>query len=92
IGGGKHIGRTGIQLVVDGKVVRSAAGRDLKNPRNQEILDWQSLDVSEFIGKEAVLKIVDQHKGGWGHTVVDHIFQSNRAMPSSIPENLKAAQ
>lgn len=85
IGGGKHRGRTGIQLVVNGTVVRTAAGHDLKNPGNEEILDWQSLDVSEFIGKQAVLKIVDRHEGGWGHTVVDHIFQSDQSMLSSIP-------
>jgi arylsulfatase A-like enzyme len=49
--------------------------------------DWQVVgeDVAEFIGKQAVLKIVDKHSGGWGHTVVDHIFQSDRPMPVSIP-------
>lgn len=88
IGGGKHLGQTGIQLVVNGKVVRAAAGLNLKNPRNEDILDWQSMDVAEFIGQEAVLKIVDQHEGGWGHTVVDHIFQSDQPMPSSIPTAL----
>ena len=35
-----------------------------------------------------LLKIIDKHSGGWGHTVVDHIFQSDKPMPSSIPANL----
>jgi len=86
IGGGNHPGRAGIQLRVDDKTVRHATGRSLKNPKNQEIMDWQSLDVSEFIGKQAILKIVDNHSGGWGHTVVDHIFQSDKPMPSSLPK------
>ena len=82
IGGGNHPGRVGIQLRVDGQTVRSATGHSLKNPQNEEIMDWQSLDVAEFIGKQAVLKIIDKHSGGWGHTVVDHIFQSDKPMPS----------
>lgn len=86
IGGGNHPGRAGIQLRVDDETVRYATGRSLKNTKNQEIMDWQSLDVSEFIGKQAILKIVDSHSGGWGHTVVDHIFQSDKPMPSSLPK------
>ncbi|MHC4406755.1 MAG: sulfatase-like hydrolase/transferase [Planctomycetota bacterium] len=92
IGGGNHPGRVGIQLRIDDKTVRDATGRSLKNPKNEEIMDWQSLDVAEFIGKQAVLKIVDKHSGGWGHTVVDHIFQSDTPMPSSIPADLAAAK
>ena len=88
IGGGNHPGRAGIQLRVDDKTVRYATGRSLKNPQNEEVMDWQSLDVAEFIGKQAILKIVDKHSGGWGHTVVDHIFQSDSPMPVSIPANL----
>ena len=92
IGGGNHPGRVGIQLLVDGQIVRSATGHSLKNPQNEEIMDWQSLDVAKFIGQQAVLKIIDKHSGGWGHTVVDHIFQSDKPMPSSIPETPAAAK
>ena len=92
IGGGNHPGRVGLQLLIDGKPVGSATGRSLKNPGNEEILDWQSWDVSEFAGKQARLRIVDETTGGWGHTVVDHIFQSNRPMPSSLPERFRAAR
>jgi hypothetical protein len=45
-------------------------------------MNWQSLDVAKFSGRRAVLKIIDKHSGGWGHTVVDHIFQSDKPMPS----------
>ncbi len=91
IGGGNHPGLVGVQLRVDDKTVRYATGFSLKDAKNREIMDWTTLDVSEFIGKQAVLKIVDKHSGGWGHTVVDHIFQSDRPMPSSLPKNPPAA-
>src|SRR5262249_17528652 len=39
---------------------------------------WHAWDVAEFEGKRAVLQIVDDHTGGWGHINVDHIVQSDR--------------
>ena len=54
-------------------------------------MDWQSWDVTEFVGKQATLEIVDAHSGGWGHINVDHIFQSNRTMPSSLPDASRSA-
>lgn len=67
IGGGRHPGETCINLLVGGKVVRTATGQ------NRERLEPHSWDVSEFIGQEAVLQIVDRHSGGWGHINIDHI-------------------
>ncbi|HIE51465.1 MAG TPA: hypothetical protein EYP85_06870 [Armatimonadetes bacterium] len=67
IGGGKHPGETCINLLVDGKVVRTATGQ------NRERLEPHAWDVSEFVGQEAVLQIVDRHSGGWGHINLDHI-------------------
>ncbi|HUF63909.1 MAG TPA: GH32 C-terminal domain-containing protein [Verrucomicrobiales bacterium] len=67
IGGGSHAGQTCMNLSVDGRVVRTATGAD------SETLAWQSWDVSEWVGREAVLEIVDDHRGGWGHINVDEI-------------------
>jgi len=67
IGGGAHAGKTCIQLLVDGKVVRSSAGK------NRERLEWSGWDVREFIGRTASIRIVDRATGGWGHINVDHI-------------------
>jgi fructan beta-fructosidase len=75
IGGGKHPG-TRIDLVVGDKAVRTATGPNDK-PGGSEHLDWHSWDVSEFAGKKAVIKIVDEESGGWGHINVDHIVQSD---------------
>ena len=67
IGGGNHPGETCINLKVDGKVVRTATGKNL------ELLEPASWDVSEFLGQEAVIEIIDHHGGGWGHINIDHI-------------------
>ncbi len=91
IGGGKHLGRAGVQLRVDDKTVRAATGHSLKDTKAREIMDWHSFNVAEFIGKDAVIKIVDKTPGGWGHTVVDHIFQSDKPMPASLPAALQKA-
>ncbi len=67
IGGGEHARRTCINLVVDGKAVRTAAGR------NEERLVPHSWDVKDLIGREARLEIVDAESGPWGHVNVDQI-------------------
>ena len=67
IGGGQGK-QTGINLLLDGKVVRTAHGRD------NEHLDWTSWDVAEYAGREARLEIFDQATGGWGHINVDQIL------------------
>ncbi|MCL2305387.1 MAG: non-lysosomal glucosylceramidase [Planctomycetaceae bacterium] len=59
------------QLIIDGKVVRSAAGR------NEEYLNWTTWDVAEFAGKEARIKLVDEQTGGWGHINADHFIMSD---------------
>jgi fructan beta-fructosidase len=68
IGGGNHPGKTGISLLIDGKLVRSATGD------NAEELSWKSWNVQEFRGRKARVEIFDRETGGWGHVNVDHIF------------------
>lgn len=77
IGGGMHPGKTCINLLVGGKVVRTATGPN-DRPGGSEQLDWHSWDVAELVGKEAVIEIVDRATGGWGHINVDHIVQSDQ--------------
>ncbi|MCW1926504.1 glycoside hydrolase family 32 protein [Luteolibacter arcticus] len=76
LGGGKNEQALALQLLVDGKVVRSATGTN-NQPGGSETLQQDSWDVSDLAGKKAVLKIVDDAKGGWGHLTVDHIVQTD---------------
>ncbi|MGA2031441.1 MAG: GH116 family glycosyl-hydrolase, partial [Thermoguttaceae bacterium] len=71
IGGGGHVGKTCINLRVDGKVVRTATGK------NRETLEPASWDVADLKGREAVLEIVDHSSEGWGHINIDRIIFSD---------------
>ena len=77
IGGGHHKGETCINLLVDGKVVLSATGPNVGDGGN-EFLNWENWDVKKYKGKKAVLQIVDDASGGWGHINIDQISQSNK--------------
>lgn len=77
IGGGKYPGQTCMNLIVADKVVRTATGPN-DRPGGSEQLDSSSWDVSDLVGKMAIIEIVDDRTGGWGHINVDHIFQSDR--------------
>ena len=81
IGGGKYPGETCMNLLVDGKVVRTATGPNDK-PGGSEQLDWANWNVEEFVGKMATIEIVDKRTGGWGHICVDHLVQSDRQRQS----------
>lgn len=76
IGGGGWVEETCLNLVVDGKVVRTATGPNTL-PGGSERLEAQAWDVAEFAGRDAVLTIVDSRKGGWGHLNVDQIVQTD---------------
>lgn len=78
IGGGGYKDETCMNLLVDGKTVRTATGPNTE-PGGSEALDWSSWDVNEFQGKQATLQIVDRRTTGWGHINVDHIVQSDKS-------------
>jgi sucrose-6-phosphate hydrolase SacC (GH32 family) len=71
VGGGRMPGTACVNLLVDGKVVRTATGR------NSETLLPFSWHVADFEGKKGTIQIVDRARGGWGHILVDHIVQSD---------------
>ncbi|GHT35937.1 hypothetical protein FACS189427_06450 [Planctomycetales bacterium] len=76
IGGGGHPGLE-MNLLINGKVVRKAAGPNIV-PGGSERLDWTDWDVADLQGKEAVIEIIDNATGGWGHINVDNIIQTNK--------------
>lgn len=71
IGGGSDRENLGLRLVVEGKVVRQAAGHD------NERLEPAFWEVQEWGGKTAHLEIVDSATGPWGHINVDQITFTN---------------
>lgn len=77
IGGGKYPGKTCINLLIDGKVVRTATGPN-DRPGGSEELNWHGWAVAEFIAAMAQIQIVDKGTGSWGHVNIDHIYQSNK--------------
>jgi sucrose-6-phosphate hydrolase SacC (GH32 family) len=83
IGGGGFEGKTCMNLVVDGKVVRTAIGSNTQ-PGGHELLESQSWDVTELAGKKARIEIVDNATGGWGHILVDRIVFSDKKPPAIL--------
>ena len=86
IGGGNHPGETELRLEVDGKVVRSATGRDA------ERLLPAAFDVREFAGKTAHIVIVDRATGGWGHVNVDQIVEADAPPDPADEERRELAE
>jgi len=80
IGGGGWEGKTCMNLLIDGQVVRTATGPNTK-PGGSEELEPSGWDVADLSGKTARLVIVDEAKGGWGHINVDQIVQTDSAAP-----------
>ena len=71
VGGGSECS---VRLYVDGKMVRRASGR------NTEQLDWTTWVLDDLQGKKAMVKIVDDQSGGWGHILCDHIVLSDEVL------------
>ncbi len=76
IGGGGWADETCLNLVIGGKVVRTATGPNSVSG-GSERLEAAAWDVAEFAGREATLVIVDERHGGWGHINVDQIIQAD---------------
>jgi fructan beta-fructosidase len=76
VGGGHHPGETSVNLLVDGKAVRTETGPAAGG--GNERLDWRTWDVRELAGREALIQIVDRQTGGWGHINVDQITLGDR--------------
>ena len=76
IGGGGWDDETCMNLVVDGKVVRTATGPNTAavaaNGSNRRLGTSAS-----SLGREATIVIVDERQDGWGHINVDQIVQTD---------------
>ena len=77
IGGGSHAGQTCINLLIDGKVVRTQAGK------NTDAMAWANWNMADLAGKRAHIEIIDSHTGGWGHIDIDQIEFRDRPRGSA---------
>jgi fructan beta-fructosidase len=92
IGGGRNQDQLALQLLVAGKVVRTATGPNDRDG-GSEALEQASWDVSELVGQMAVLRIIDTATGGWGHINVDHIVQTDikpKGFATDVQRNFQA--
>ncbi|WP_328672602.1 hypothetical protein [Streptomyces sp. NBC_00328] len=69
---------TSVNLIVDGKVVRSATSS------NRRDLDRASFDMRSYAGKEAQIQIVDMNTAGWGHLLADRFTATDTAAKSVV--------
>jgi cytochrome c553 len=72
VGGGAHAGKTCVNLLIDGKVVLTATGR---NNNQMFPVRW---DLRPFKGKTSRIQIVDNESGPWGNISVDQIVLTDR--------------
>lgn len=72
IGGGMHAD-TYIELEVGGKSIYKS-----RSVVETETLQWMTWDVKDYQGQKAVIRIVDNQRGGWGHILIDQIEQGNK--------------
>jgi fructan beta-fructosidase len=85
IGGGGYPGKTCMNLIIDGTIVRTATGPNTVSG-GSERLEPASWEVGEFLGQSARLQIVDDATGGWGHINVDHIVLTDTRPPALLKE------
>ncbi|MDO5420878.1 MAG: GH116 family glycosyl hydrolase [Bacteroides sp.] len=71
VGGGNQTDRTSVNLVVDGKIVETAVGRQT------ETLSEVVWDLKPYQGKKAFVKIIDLDVYPWGHVLADQFVLTN---------------
>ncbi len=70
LSGGYRPGEACVNLLIDGKVVRSATGR------NDDTLEFVAFDVKAFRGKKAQIQVLDTSTAALAYITVDCVCQS----------------
>lgn len=83
VGGGDHKLREAVNLIIDNKVVMFATGN------NDNVLRSVSWKVNSYIGKKAVIEIVDalsteENENALPYIIVDHIVFSDRTNSAKV--------
>ena len=82
VGGGAHVGKTCVNLIVADQVVRSTTGK------NNNRMEWATWDVSDLAGRQARIEIVDNEAGGWGNIGCDQVVFSRSPVPGEMGKRL----
>ena len=77
VGGGKHAGTYVALCTLDGKEQRQARGNNAQQMARHL---WQ---IPELVGQRVYLKVVDHHKGGWGHVTLDAVKTAGTLDPEA---------
>lgn len=70
--GGGDVSGCRMELIAGGRIVYTTS-----SDMSEEALTWNCWDVSKLQGESAVIRIVDEATGGWGHICVDSICQAD---------------
>jgi len=70
LSGGNMPNEACINLLIDGKVVRTATGR------NDDTLEWVAFDVKAFKGQQAQIQVLDTSIAAFGYITFDCVYQS----------------
>ena len=70
LSGGRMPGEACINLLVDGKVMRTVTGE------NNDLLNWVAFDVKDLRGKEARIQVLDTSIATFGYITIDCVCQS----------------
>jgi len=84
--GGNDAEKLSVNLLIDGEVAMTVTG---KNSNNLEAVTW---DLKSLRGKKAVLELVDESTGGWGHILADHFVLDNKETPAAAPSRFVRAE
>ncbi|XP_032225819.2 uncharacterized protein LOC5501627 isoform X1 [Nematostella vectensis] len=68
LGGGCNLVKERVELIVDGHVVMKT-----QPSKCSETMSKHYLEVAQYRGKQAQIRIVDHSSGGWGHINFDHL-------------------
>ncbi|RNI28998.1 glycoside hydrolase family 32 protein [Rufibacter latericius] len=83
VAGGNFPEKASINLVVDGKVVRTSTGD------NSHVFKWNGWDVHDLKGKKATIQLVDNVTDSkWGYLAIDHILFSDVLMNQKLEHAL----
>lgn len=75
-GGDRPPTELAVRLLIDGGVVRTTPNK----PGYGDRFHFEAWDVTEFLGKQAQIEIIDNATGEWAWIAVDHIVATNNPL------------